>query len=104
MILSVALNDFEPHYIIINEKTKNNIMDQSDFHRLIYSDEFVSINGIYLIFSLLTKALALIFAPFGILKNTDRFLDAVPIKIWSTFNPNRDNGVRRVYNFAGAYW
>lgn len=52
MILSVALNDFEPHYIIINEKTKNNIMDQSDFHRLIYSDEFVSINGIYLIFTL----------------------------------------------------
>lgn len=52
MILSVALKDFEPHYIIINEKTKNNIMDQSDFHRLIYSDEFVSINGIYLIFTL----------------------------------------------------
>ena len=52
MILSVGLADFEPHNIIISEKTKNNIMDQSDFHRLIYSDEYTSINGIYLNFKL----------------------------------------------------
>lgn len=52
MILSVSLKEFDPHYIIINEKTKNNIMDQSDFHRLIYSDENASINGIYLNFRL----------------------------------------------------
>lgn len=52
MILSVSLKEFEPHYIIISEKTKNNIMDQSDFHRLIYSDENTSINGIYLNFKL----------------------------------------------------
>ena len=52
MILTVSLKDFEPHFIIISEKTKNNIMDQSDFHRLIYSDENISINGIFLKFSL----------------------------------------------------
>ena len=52
MILSVGLTDFEPHNIIISEKTKNNIMDQSDFHRLIYSDKYTSINGIYLNFNL----------------------------------------------------
>tara|TARA_X000000368_G_scaffold380301_1_gene336022 strand:+ start:1298 stop:1780 length:483 start_codon:yes stop_codon:yes gene_type:complete len=52
MYLSVNHLDFNPHNIIISEKTKNNVMVGSDFHRLIFSDEFCSTNGIYIHFSL----------------------------------------------------
>ena len=40
-------------------------------------------NGTYLIFSFFSNALVFIFAPIGTLKNTERFLDAVLIKIIS---------------------
>ena len=52
MFLSIKTTDFNPHHIIISEKTKNNIMVGSDFHRLIFSDELVSTNGLFINFKL----------------------------------------------------
>ena len=52
MFLSIKTTDFNPHHIIISEKTKNNIMAGSDFHRLIFSDELVSTNGLFINFKL----------------------------------------------------
>ena len=52
MYVSVFHHDFNPHNIIISEKTRNNVMVGSDFHRLIFSDEYCSTNGIFIHFSL----------------------------------------------------
>ena len=52
MYISVLHKDFNPHNIIISEKTRNNVMVGSDFHRLIFSDEHCSTNGIYIHFCL----------------------------------------------------
>ena len=38
--------------VIISEKTRNNVMVGSDFHRLIFSDEYCSTNGIFIHFCL----------------------------------------------------
>jgi hypothetical protein len=53
MYLSIYHKNFTPHNIIISTKTKNNVMIGSDFHRLIFSDEDFSTNGIFINFSLL---------------------------------------------------
>ena len=52
MFLTINHKNFNPHNIIISEKTKNNVMVGSDFHRLIFSDEFCSTSGIFITFSL----------------------------------------------------
>ena len=52
MFLSISAKNFDPHHIIISEKTKNNIMAGSDFHRLIFSNENVSTNGLFIHFNL----------------------------------------------------
>ena len=52
MFLSVNHKEFNPHNIIISSRTKNNVMVGSDFHRLIFSDEYCSTNGIFINFSL----------------------------------------------------
>ena len=52
MYLSIYHKNFTPHNIIISTKTKNNVMIGSDFHRLIFSDEDFSTNGIFINFSL----------------------------------------------------
>ena len=52
MYLSIYHKNFTPHNIIISTKTKNNVMVGSDFHRLIFSDECFSTNGIFINFSL----------------------------------------------------
>jgi hypothetical protein len=52
MYLTIKSNEFDPHYILINNKTKNNIMNNSDFFRILYSDQYITINGIYVHFVL----------------------------------------------------
>ena len=52
MFLTINHKNFDPHNIIISEKTKNNVMVGSDFHRLIFSDEYCSSSGIFITFSL----------------------------------------------------
>ena len=52
MFLCVDLNDFDSEKILINNKIKNNIITNSFFYRLYYSDdEFIS-NGIVIVFKL----------------------------------------------------
>ena len=52
MNLAIKTNEFDPHNIIISEKTKNNVMTESDFYRLIWSNEYCSTNGIFIYFDL----------------------------------------------------
>lgn len=52
MYLSINHNEFNPYNIIISEKTKNNVMPGSDFHRLVFSDEYCSTSGLFITFSL----------------------------------------------------
>ena len=48
----MKLDEIDNNNIIINEKIKNKVLQSSDFYRVIYSDEYTSISGIFLIFSL----------------------------------------------------
>jgi hypothetical protein len=52
MFLSVDTDNFDPLNIIISNKTKNNIMNNSDFLRICYSDEDMYTNGLYISFKL----------------------------------------------------
>ena len=52
MNLAIKTNEFDPHNIIISDKTKNNVMTESDFYRLIWSNEYCSTNGIFIYFNL----------------------------------------------------
>ena len=52
MFLTIKTSQFDPNFVIINNKTKNNIMNNSDFYRILFSDTNVSINGIFIHFFL----------------------------------------------------
>ena len=52
MLLSLTPSQFDIKNIIVSEKTKNTILTSGDFYRLYYSDESMSLNGIYIIFKL----------------------------------------------------
>ena len=52
MFLAISPSQFNPHYIMLSEKTKNNIMENGDFYRLYYSDTLSNSNGLYMYFSL----------------------------------------------------
>ena len=52
MHLTIRTNQFDIHNVMISDKTKNNIMNNSDFYRILYSDENISINGIFIHFVL----------------------------------------------------
>ena len=53
MFLALELNQFDAYNIFTSEKTKNNIMHNSDFYRLYLSDENIVLNGIFLRFDLI---------------------------------------------------
>tara|TARA_Y100000389_G_C17364726_1_gene465650 strand:- start:5 stop:466 length:462 start_codon:yes stop_codon:yes gene_type:complete len=52
MNLDINKNVFEKNNIIINDKTKNNVMPDpnSYFSRILYSNEHITLNGLYLMF------------------------------------------------------
>jgi hypothetical protein len=52
MLLTIDSEKFISHNIIINYKIKNNILNNSDFYRIFYSDEYMTTNGIFINFSL----------------------------------------------------
>lgn len=52
MNLAIKTHEFDPHNIIISDKTKNNVMSESDFYRLLWSNEHCSTNGIFIHFNL----------------------------------------------------
>ena len=52
MYLSIRPDQFNIHYVMLSEKTKNNVMENGDFFRLYYSDNLCNSNGLYIYFSL----------------------------------------------------
>ena len=52
MFVTLELNQFNINNIFTSDKTKNNIMTNSDFYRLYFSDDSIITNGIYLNFTL----------------------------------------------------
>ena len=52
MFVTLQLDQFHINNIFTSEKTKNNIMNNSDFYRLYFSEEKITTNGIYLNFNL----------------------------------------------------
>jgi hypothetical protein len=52
MFITLQLDQFNINNIFTSEKTKNNIMNNSDFYRLYFSDEELTTNGVFLNFTL----------------------------------------------------
>ena len=52
MFLAISPSQFNPHFVMLSEKTKNNIMENGDFYRVYYSDTLSNSNGLYIYFSL----------------------------------------------------
>ena len=52
MFLIIQPKDFNKHYLMLSEKTKNNIMNDGWFYRLYYSDEEGTSKGLFLGFEL----------------------------------------------------
>ena len=52
MFVTLNLDQFDINNIFTSEKTKNNIMNHSDFYRLYFSNDEMVMNGIYLNFDL----------------------------------------------------
>ena len=52
MYLTIETSKFDPYFLLINNKTKNNIMNNSNFYRILYSDEHITFNGVYIHFIL----------------------------------------------------
>ena len=52
MYLTIPSNNFEINNVIISDKSKNNIIENSFFYRMYYSNNLVSMNGIYIKFNL----------------------------------------------------
>ena len=50
-MLCLYPEQFDTHNIIINKKIKNNIIEDSYFYRLIYSDDLFSSNGLFVLFT-----------------------------------------------------
>jgi hypothetical protein len=52
MYVVLDINDFNINNIFYQEKVKNTVMDNSNFLRMIYSNEFFILNGIFIKFDL----------------------------------------------------
>ncbi len=52
MFLIIQPKDFNKHYLMLSEKTKNNIMSEGWFYRLYYSNEEGTTKGLFLGFEL----------------------------------------------------
>jgi hypothetical protein len=52
MYLTIPTTDFEINNVIISDKSKNNIIENSFFYRMYYSNSVFSTNGIYIKFNL----------------------------------------------------
>ena len=52
MHLTINTKQFDEHNVMISDKTKNNIMSNSDFYRIYFSNDFFTLNGLSIIFTL----------------------------------------------------
>lgn len=51
-MLSIDLQDFDLKHIILCEAIKNSIILYNNFYKLLYSNEYVTFNGIYILLNL----------------------------------------------------
>jgi len=52
MYLTMDTTNFNKDYLILSDKIKNNILNNSDFYRMYYSTPNITFNGIFLDFEL----------------------------------------------------
>ncbi len=52
MHLTINTTQFETYNVMISDKTKNNIMSNSDFYRIYYSNDDFTLNGVSICFKL----------------------------------------------------
>lgn len=52
MLILIPIYKFELNKVLLDEKTKNNVINDSYFYRLFYSDVHITFNAIYLLFEL----------------------------------------------------
>lgn len=52
MFISLDIEQFNKNNIIISEKTRNNVIDDSFFYRFYYSENVFNTNGIYIKFNI----------------------------------------------------
>jgi len=52
MFIIIQPKDFNKNFLMLSEKTKNNIMNDGYFYRLYYSDEYGTSKGLFLGFEL----------------------------------------------------
>lgn len=51
-VATIKLEEFNSYYVLFGEKTKNNIIDNSDFCNILYSTPIFSLNNIIVSFNL----------------------------------------------------
>ena len=102
MYLAINLEDFSPHFVMLSEKTKNNVMNNSDFYRLYYSDCLHNSNGLYIYFTLQDLTISKYFnklkASFDNSKNQTLIhkLQQVERKILNLFPNKRKEAIHRI--------
>lgn len=52
MYLTIATNNFNNDHMVLSDKIKNNILNNSDFYRLYYSTPNITFNGVFVDFDL----------------------------------------------------
>ena len=52
MFLAIKKEQYEKHNVLFSEKIENKIINNSDFYRILYSDENSIMNGVNILFKL----------------------------------------------------
>jgi len=52
MYLTIDTNNFNKDHMVLSDKIKNNILNNSDFYRLYYSTPNITFNGVFIDFNL----------------------------------------------------
>tara|TARA_B100001250_G_C19753104_1_gene768763 strand:+ start:7 stop:516 length:510 start_codon:yes stop_codon:yes gene_type:complete len=51
-MIAENVEDINPNHIIICDPIKNSVMQHSNFYKIVYSNELLSLNGLYILFNL----------------------------------------------------
>jgi len=61
MFIVLDINDFNLNNIFYHEKVKNTVMDNSNFSRILYSNELFTLNGIFIKFTFSLNSIEKVF-------------------------------------------
>ena len=61
MFIVLTINEFNLRNIFYQEKVKNTVMDNSNFSRIVYSNELFTLNGIFIKFSFTLNSIEKVF-------------------------------------------